>query len=132
VKIAQVLAVEGTENIVGFLFLIRYVAEWARISRELHAWKETSRWVSTYYPVCASDAHYRSMWSTFNHLHYLPVSEEGEYGLLNDILEDEVLVIVAELNDICLQKVVQGKLPLVQRLCQLCIVINLFLGDIGV
>ena len=131
-KIAQVLAVEGTENIVGLLFLIRDVTEGPSISRELHAWKESSWWVSTHYPVCASDAHYRSMRPTFNHLHHLPISEEGEDCLLNDILEDEVLVIVTELDYICLQEVVQGKLPLVKRLCQLTIVINLFLGDIGV
>ena len=116
-KIAQVLAVEGTENIVGLFFLIRYVTEGASISRELHAWKESSWWVSTHYPVCASDAHYRSMRPAFNHFHDLPISEEGEYGLLNDILEDEVLVIVAELNNICLQEVVQGKFPLVKGLC---------------
>ena len=72
------------------------------------------------------------MRSAFNHFHDLPISEEGEYGLLNDILEDEVLVIVAELNNICLQEVVQGKFPLVKGLCQLCIVINLLLGDICV
>ena len=131
-KIAQVLAVKGTENVVGLFFLIRYVTKGASISRELHAWKESSWRVSTYYPVCASDAHYRSMRPAFNHLHHLPISEKGEDSLLNDILEDKVLVIVAELNDICLQKVVQGKLPLVQRLCQLCIVINLLLGDIRV
>lgn len=131
-KIAQVLAVKGTENVVGLFFLIRYVTEGARISRELHAWKESSWRISTYYPVCASDAHYRSMRPAFNHLHHLPISEEGEDGLLNDILEDEVLVIVTKFNDICLEKVVQGKLPLIQRLCQLCIVVNLLLGDIRV
>jgi hypothetical protein len=46
-------------------------------------------------------------------LHDLSISEEREDHLFNDVLEDKVLVIVAELDDIRLEEVVKGELPLV-------------------
>jgi hypothetical protein len=43
----------------------------------------------------------------------LPISEEREDALLNDFLKDEILVVVAEFDDICLQQIIQSKLPLI-------------------
>jgi hypothetical protein len=46
------------------------------------------------------------MGTTLKVLHDLSISKKGEDHLFNDVLEDKVLVIVAEFDDISLEKVV--------------------------
>ena len=72
------------------------------------------------------------MGTTLKVLHDLSISKKGEDHLFNDVLEDKVLVIVAEFDDISLEKVVQGELPLIERLSQLSVVVDFLLGDICV
>jgi len=61
---------------------------------------------------------------------YLSVPKEREYTLFNDFLEYKVLVIVTELQYIRLQQVIQCELPLISRLSELSIVVNLLLSNI--
>lgn len=62
----------------------------------------------------------------------MPVAvEEIETGL-HHVLENEVLVVVALVDDIRVDDVVDGRLPLLKLVCQLRKVVYLFLSDVCV
>jgi hypothetical protein len=95
-EITEVLAINGSENIVAFLFLIRDVTEGTRIRGELHARQNSCGRIGSDNSICSCDSNYRSMRPGFQILHNLAITEEWEDSLLNDLLEDKILIIVTE------------------------------------
>lgn len=65
-------------------------------------------------------------------LEQIRTSEEHHHARFHCLLKDEVLVVVAEVEDVRLDDVVQTQFPLVQRVLQLVEVVLLFLGDVCV
>jgi hypothetical protein len=100
VKVAEVLAIEGSKNVVAIFLFLTNVGEWTRIRAELQARQHSCRWICTHNAVCPSYSHNWCVGTRLEMLHYLAVTEELEHAGLNHLLEDEVLVIVAKLNDI--------------------------------
>jgi len=67
------------------------------------------------------------MWLTFHHIDYLTISEEEEEDLFEDVLENKVLVVVADVMDVGLDEVVKGYFPFVKLVVKLVNVIYLLL-----
>ena len=68
----------------------------------------------------------------FEHVKHLTVTIEEHDASLKHVLKDEVLVIIADFNDIALDEIVERSLPLGRRLVGLCVVVDLFLSDFSV
>jgi hypothetical protein len=112
-EIAEIFAVEGSKNVIALFLLFTNVTERTWIWRKLHEWQDTSWRIGADYAVCSSYSYYGCVRSALQILKNLPISEEREDALLNDFLKDEILVVVAEFDDICLQQIIQSKLPLI-------------------
>ncbi len=96
------------------------------------SWQDTSLWENTdgaFVHICGDDWGMRLL---FHKVENLAVTEEEHHTRLHHILEDEILVIVADLADIAHDKVIEGSLPSGSQLICLSIVVDLLLSHLGV
>ena len=67
-----------------------------------------------------------------HHIKYLTVSEEEHDACLHHVLEDEVLVIVANLVDVAHDEVIQSCLPSCSEFICLLVVVDFLLSNLSV
>ena len=72
------------------------------------------------------------MWLHLHHIKYLTVSEEEHDACLHHVLEDEVLVIVANLVDVAHDEIIQSCLPSCSEFICLLVVVDLLLSDLSI
>ena len=68
----------------------------------------------------------------FQHVEDLTVTIEEHDASLKHVLEDEVLVIIADFDNIALDEIIKRSFPLSCSFVGLRVVIDLFLSDFGV
>jgi len=94
--------------------------------------KDTALWEETDWFVVLSNRHNWNVWLGFHQIVDLSVPVEEHDTCLHHVLEDEVLVIVAALEDVTHYQVIEYRFPLGSYLMGLCEVVNLFLRDLSV
>lgn len=99
-QVTQVLAVESSEHKVNFLFDIRNVTKRSQERTEMLSWNHPTSWVQTEQLVVGPVSHDRIVRLAFEHIVDLAIAEEKHYAGLHLVLENKVLVVVANLNDV--------------------------------
>lgn len=77
----------------------------------------------------------RNDWSMrllFDEVENLTIAVEEHHASLHHVLEDEILVVVADLKDVARNQVIDGRLPPGSCFVRLCIVVDFLLCDLGV
>ena len=72
------------------------------------------------------------MWLDLHHIKYLAISEEKHDARLHHVLEDEVLIIVANLVDIAHDEVIQSCLPPCSEFICLLVVVDFLLCNFSI
>lgn len=99
-KVADVLAVESTEDKINFFLLVWYVAEWCEIGTEvLHRKYRAGGVDADWFVIWTSCYEWQVRFGT-EHVIDLAIPEKEHYAWFHDVLEDEILVIVANFVDI--------------------------------
>lgn len=100
VEVAEVLAVESSEDEVALLPLFRNIAERTEVRRESLTREDPTRRKSPHNSVSASYAHNRGMRLALNVIQDVLVPKEERSAGLDDFLKDEVLIVVAKIDDV--------------------------------
>lgn len=82
--------------------------------------------------IIAAHRHHWGVWLDLHEIENLAVTVEKHDAGLKHVLEDEILVVVADLNYVTLDKVIEGSLPLSRLLVCLCVVVDLLLRDLSI
>jgi len=107
-EVAEVLAVQGPENEVAVFFLRRNKAKRSEVGREFFDWDDSTRWEGIRAFFGGSIYCDRSVRLLLHQIQNLLISEEHDYALLDHVLEDEVLIVIAHLDDVRVDNVVDG------------------------
>lgn len=129
---AEVLTVESAEDKVNLLLLVGNVAEGRKIATEMLDWDNTTSWEHAMWFVMWSNHDERSIWFGGQRIKYLSVSEEHHDTRFHDILENEVLIIIANLNHIRQDQIVQNELPPLIILRERTEIIHFLLRNISI
>jgi hypothetical protein len=107
----QVLAVESAEDKVDLFLLIWDVAEGSKVRTEVLHWDHRTRRIQPNRFLSRSISDYGVVRLCCKHIVDLSVTEEKHHTLLHNVLEDKVLIIVANLDDIWQDEVIDAQLP---------------------
>ena len=99
-QVAEILAVKCSENKVTVLLTVGNESKRGKISRKLFDWNNTIWWICTDDFLLAVCAEHRGMWLGLHLIQNLSIPKEEHNTILNHILEDEILVIIAHNEDI--------------------------------
>ena len=131
-QVAQVLGVEGPEDKVNLFLLVTDVGEGSEVLAKVLARDHSTSWEQSHGLVVGPVRNQRVVRLGFKHIVDLAISEEEHYALLHYVLEYEVLVVVADFDDIRHDEVVEHGLPASVILLQLRKVVHLLLCDVCV
>lgn len=132
VQVAEVLAVEASENVITVLSAVRHEADGGKHGRELAHRDNSARRVSTDDALLRVEAEHRCVRLGSHEVKNLPVSIEEEHAELHHVLEDEVLVVVALLQNVRVDDIVDSQLPLAQLIIEALEVVDFLLRDVSV
>lgn len=132
VEMTEVLAVQSPEYEVAILLLLRNETDRGEVCGESLDRYDSIRWVGTHNLVRSTHTKHRRIRLGLHKVQHLSVSEEEEHALLNHILKDEVLVIIALDHDVRVDQVVDRRLKFVELVLKIGEVVDVFLGDVCV
>ena len=72
------------------------------------------------------------MWLRFHKVKDLSVSEENHHTGFDHVLENEVLIIVTHLKDIGVNDIIDGTLPFVSLIIEICEMVDFLLTNFGI
>ena len=130
VEVAEVLAVKSSVDVVAVFLVVRNKTQWSEEGRKLFDWNDTVWREAAYDSVMVGSAQDRGVGLGFEQVQNLSVSEESQADVLDHVLENEVLVIVAHRNEVGEHVVVNGGFPFLNLVGQLGQVVHLLLGHI--
>ena len=132
VQVAEVLTVKRSEYEITFILLVTDVGEGREVGSESETGEDATGRVGADDAVGAGDTDDWRVGLGLEVVEDLTVAEEGRQTRVHHVLEDEVLVVVAELQNVCFQQIVQRQFPLGTTLYQLIVVVDVLLVDISV
>jgi hypothetical protein len=131
-QVAQVLSIKSPEDKVNLFLLIADVREWCEILAKVLTRDHSTSWEQSDGLVVGPVRNQRVVRLGFKHIVDLAISEEKHHALLHDVLKNEVLVVVANLDNIRHDEVVEHGLPASVILLQRGEVVHFFLCDVCV
>ena len=96
------------------------------------AWEQTCLREHSTWLLVDSLCDNRRMRLQLHEIEDLSVAVEKHDACLHHVLEDKVLVIVADLVNVAHHKVIESSLPLGSQFISLSIIVNFFLGDLSI
>jgi hypothetical protein len=96
----QVFAIEGTEDEVNFFLLVRDIAERSEVATEMLHWNDTTRWVYPDWFVVGAQCDKWCVRFGTERIKDLAISKEKHDTRLHNILENEVLVVIANFDNV--------------------------------
>ena len=131
-QLAEVLAVHRTENEVALFLGVTNIAEWCAVTREMLAWEDAGLREDSAWLLISALGNDWSVWALLHQIKHLTITEKEHDARLHHVLEDEVLVIVANFINVAHDEVIKSSLPLCSQLIGLSVIINLFLCNFSV
>ena len=94
--------------------------------------QDAALWKQTDWLLVGTNRHDRGVRLFLHHVIDLGISEEEHHTRLHHVLEDEVLVVVADFKDVLHYEIVEGCLPLDGAIECTLEIVDFFLPDFGI
>jgi len=130
--LAEILAVHRPKYEVALLFGVTDIAEWSTVAREMLHRKNTALRKDAACLVIRARRYYRRMWFYLAEVKHLSVPKEKHDTGLQHVLEYEVFVVVAALDYVAHDQIIDSSFPLCSQLVRLSVVVDLFLSNFSV
>jgi len=132
VEVAEIFAIQGSENEITVLFVVRDETQGSEKGGKLLDRDYSVRRVSTDHSLRAGGANHGGMRLRFHLVDNLSVSEEKHHAVFYHVLENKIFVVVALNHNVRENYIVNSCLPLVVLVLQGSIVINFLLRNVRI
>lgn len=127
VQITEIFAIESSKDEVAVFFTVRDKSEWGKPAGEFLKWNYTIWWVSADDFILRVCANHWSMRFAFHEVYDLSVSLENHKTCFNHVLENEIFVIIAHVDHIGQNNIINSHFPLICLIYQVSHIIYLLL-----